>query len=94
MYYGSLPSFALSGSSQHFFSYHKLLAHRRFLQVRVLKEERLVCEGAVEEARSREAEQRAKALQLKQDLALQRAQLQRHLTQASPTTLFTLAYAF
>ena len=51
------------------------------MQVRMMKEERLVAEGALEEARSKEMEQRSRADGLKQDLDLQRAQVQRHLTQ-------------
>ena len=47
----------------------------------MMKEERLVAEGALEEARSKELEQRSRADGLKQDLDLQRAQVQRHLTQ-------------
>ncbi|KAL0024665.1 hypothetical protein WJX77_006897 [Trebouxia sp. C0004] len=52
-------------------------------EVRMMKEERLVAEGALEEARSKEMEQRSRAEALKQDLDLQRAQVQRHLTQVS-----------
>jgi hypothetical protein len=51
------------------------------VQVRMMKAERLVAEGALEEARSKEMEQRSRADALKQDLDLQRAQVQRHLTQ-------------
>ncbi len=51
------------------------------LQVRMMKEERLVAEGALEEARSKEMEQRSRAEALKQEVELQRAQVQRHLTQ-------------
>ena len=51
------------------------------IQVRMMKEERLVAEGALEEARSKEMEQRSRAEALKQELDLQRAQVQRHLTQ-------------
>ncbi|KAA6423111.1 MAG: hypothetical protein FRX49_07098 [Trebouxia sp. A1-2] len=52
-------------------------------EVRMMKEERLVAEGALEEARSKEMEQRSRAEALKQELDLQRAQVQRHLTQVS-----------
>ncbi len=51
------------------------------MQVRMMKEERLVAEGALEEARSKEMEQRSRAEALKQEVELQRAQVQRHLTQ-------------
>ena len=47
----------------------------------MLKEERLVAEGAVEEARCREGEQRSRAEGLRQEVEVQRAQVQRHLTQ-------------
>lgn len=52
-------------------------------EVRMMKEERLVAEGALEEARSKEMEQRSRAEALKQELDVQRAQVQRHLTQVS-----------
>ena len=51
----------------------------------MMKEERGRVEGALEEARCREGEQRRRAEGLKQDLDLQRAQAQRHLTQVSHT---------
>ena len=51
------------------------------VQVRMMKEERGRVEGALEEARSRELEQRSRADALKQELDLQRTQAQRHLTQ-------------
>ncbi|KAL3150604.1 hypothetical protein ABBQ32_000411 [Trebouxia sp. C0010 RCD-2024] len=52
-------------------------------EVRMMKDERGRVEGALEEARCREGEQRRRAEGLKQDLDLQRAQAQRHLTQVS-----------
>ena len=52
----------------------------------MMKEERLVAEGALEEARSKEMEQRSRAEALKQEVELQRAQVQRHLTQVPPLT--------
>ena len=51
------------------------------MQVHMMKEERLVAEGALEEARSKEMEQRSRAEALKQEVELQRGQVQRHLTQ-------------
>ena len=51
------------------------------VQVRMMKEERGRVEGALEEARSREVEQRSRADALKQELEVQRTQAQRHLTQ-------------
>ena len=52
----------------------------------MMKEERLVAEGALEEARSKEMEQRSRAEALKQELDVQRAQVQRHLTQVCHLT--------
>ncbi len=52
----------------------------------MMKEERLVAEGALEEARSKELEQRSRAEALKQEVDMQRAQVQRHLTQVSQLT--------
>ena len=51
------------------------------VQVRMMKEERGRVEGALEETRSREMEQRSRADALKQELEMQRSQAQRHLTQ-------------
>ena len=57
-----------------------------WMQVRMMKEERGRLEGALEEARSREMEQRSRADALKQELELQRTQAQRHLTQVRIST--------
>ena len=46
-----------------------------------MKEDRALEEGALEEARSLEQEQRSRADTLKQELEAQQAQVQRHLTQ-------------
>ena len=56
-------------------------------QVRMMKEERAAVEGALEEARSRELEQRSRADSLKQEVEAQRSQVQRHLTQVPPHAL-------
>ena len=57
------------------------------VQVRMMKEERGRVEGALEEARSREMEQRSRADAVKQELEVQRTQAQRHLTQVSHSQL-------
>ena len=49
-----------------------------------MKEDRAVAEGALEEARCKEVEQRSRADSLKQELEVQRTQVQRHLTQVPP----------
>ena len=53
------------------------------MQVRMMKEDRAVAEGALEEARCREVEQRSRADSLGQELEVQRTHVQRHLTQVS-----------